>query len=145
MILVSACLIGIRCRYDARSKKNKKVIDFLSGKNFYPVCPEMLGGLLIPREKAEIIYFDDFKNVKVAAISGEDVTRQFLNGSKRTLKIAKWLDCKYAIFKEGSPSCGVCKVIKKGVLIDGEGITTHILKENGILVFNENNFFQGGV
>lgn len=142
MILVSACLIGFKCRYDGRDKKNNDIVNFLKKRIYYPVCPEILGGLLIPREKAEIVSLSDFKSVKVTTLTGCDVTRKFINGAKRTLKIAKWLGCKSAIFKENSPSCGVYKIRRKGVLIDGAGVTSCLLRKNGIEVLSENNFIK---
>ncbi len=134
MIIVSACLLGINCKYDGGNNLNKKVLDlFLEGKAI-PVCPEQLGGLSTPRLPSEII------NGKVFDIEGKDVTKNFLKGANETLRLAKLLECKKAILKENSPSCGV-KYIYDGTFsgkkIKGNGITAALLKANGRKVVSE--------
>ncbi len=134
MKIVSACLIGIRCRWDGNKKPCKKVVDLVKKGEAIPVCPEQLGGLSTPREPAEQ------KGNKVFTKTEEDVTAQFEKGAKEALKIAKLAGCKEAIIKAKSPSCGSCKVYDgtfSGKLIDGDGVFSKILKENNIKVFTE--------
>lgn len=136
-ILTSACLLGQRVRYDAKVKTiNDPLIDlWLSQQIMLPICPEMLGGLPTPRAAAEIQI-----NGKIETGQGEDVTDAFQIGAQKTLELALKHDIKIAILTERSPSCG-SEVIYDGSfsrsLIDGHGITTRLLRENGILVFNQ--------
>lgn len=133
-ILVSACLLGIACRYDGKSKPNDKVIGLKEKYNLIPVCPESLGGLPSPRKPSEI------SGDNVISEDGSDVTVQYNKGAAETLKIAKLFDCKIAVMKEKSPSCGNGKIHNgkfDGGLIDGDGITVRLLKENGIRVLGE--------
>ena len=134
MKLCSACLLGIRCRYDGKSKPDKKIIGLSEKEALIPVCPEQLGGLPTPRENSEI------KGKKVITASGKDVTKNFKRGAEKTLKIAKLFNIKQAIFKQKSPSCG-CGKIYDGTfsrkIIKGDGITTALLKKNGIKVIPE--------
>ncbi|MGQ4832910.1 MAG: DUF523 domain-containing protein [Candidatus Asgardarchaeia archaeon] len=145
MIMVSACLLGINCKYNGGSNYNEKVIELLKkGIFLVPVCPEQLGGLPTPREPAEIINGDGKEviigNARVVTKTGSDVTQEFLKGAQETLKIAKLLNIKTAILKAKSPSCG------KGYIYDGsfshklkngDGVTVALLRKNGIKVFSE--------
>jgi len=133
-ILVSACLLGIKCRYDGKSNENKKVLKLAKKKILIPVCPEILGGLPTPREPAE-----KRKN-RVITKSGKDVTKFFKKGAKEVLKIAKILKIKKAILKQRSPSCGSGQIYDGtflGRVIKGDGITTELLKKHKIKVISE--------
>ena len=134
MKLCSACLLGIKCRYDGKSARNRKVIMLLKAETLIPVCPEQLGGLPTPREPAEI------RGKRVVTRSGKDVTENFKRGAKEVLKIAQLYGIKEAIMKQGSPSCG-CGEIYDGTFssktIKGDGVTTALLKKNGIKVISE--------
>ena len=135
MILVSACLLGINCRYDGGNNLNEKVLKlFLEGKAI-PVCPEQLGGLSTPRVPAEII------GDKVLDKNGKDVTANFEKGALETMRIARLLKCEVAILKENSPSCGVHYVYDgtfSNKKIEGMGKTCELLIKNGIKVYSEN-------
>ena len=99
-----------------------------------PVCPEQLGGLPTLREPAEQ------KGKKVITKSGKDVTKFFVNGAKQVLKLAKLFGIREAILKQRSQSCGCGQVYDgtfTGTLIKGDGITTSLLKKNGIKVISE--------
>ncbi|BEP28619.1 2-thiouracil desulfurase family protein [Helicovermis profundi] len=136
MILVSACLLGINCKYNGENNKNQKVIDYVLGKKFLPICPEQLGGLTTPRLPAEII------GDKVFLTNGEDVTSKFEKGSLEIMKYTELLPIDFAILKDGSPSCGSEFVYDgnfTGTKIKGEGITTEELRKKGVKVINENN------
>ncbi len=133
-ILVSGCLLGICCRYDGIGKPSEELAEHMKEYNFIPVCPEQLGGLTTPRLPAEKI------DGKVILKDGRDVTEEFTRGALETLKIALMYDCKLAILKERSPSCGFGKVYDgtfTGNIIDGNGITAQVLSENGIKVIGE--------
>lgn len=138
-ILISACLLGINCRYNGAAQPDEKLIRFVeeSGHCFIHVCPECLGGLPVPRAPAEII------GTKVRLKSGEDVTQQFYDGAERTLAIAKAEGCELAILKERSPSCG-CGMIYDGTFtgtqVKGNGITAQMLLDHGFPVYGESQF-----
>ncbi|NIA08657.1 MAG: DUF523 domain-containing protein [Nitrospiraceae bacterium] len=111
MVLVSACLIGISCRYDGRSKPSPQLIDRLRGRYILPVCPEQLGGLSTPRTPANISYGDGIDvlmgQAKVLTIDGQDVTQAFKRGADQTLFLAVSLGIRQCLLKAKSPSCGV--------------------------------------
>lgn len=135
MIIVSACLAGFKCRYDGDSCHNDYVYDLLNSGQAIAVCPEELGGLPTPRVPCEII------DGKVISKNGVDCSEEFNKGAQEVLKIAIENDCKLAILKANSPSCG-SNVIYDGSFsgrkIAGDGITSKLLKENGIEVKTEN-------
>lgn len=135
-IIVSACLLGVSCRYDGNSKPNEKIIDLKEKYNLIPICPEIMGGLPTPRMSAEI------KEGCVRTENGIDVTEEYKKGAEEALKLAKLFGCKKAVLKENSPSCG-CGKIYNGeftrTLKDGNGITAELFIKNGIDVFGENS------
>jgi uncharacterized protein YbbK (DUF523 family) len=134
MKLCSACLLGIKCRYDGGDKANEKVLELAKREILVPVCPEQLGGLSTPREQTEP------KGDRVVTKSGVDVTDIFEKGAEQVLKIAKAKGIKSAILKQKSPSCGCGKIYNgtfSGIIIEGDGITTKLLKENGVEVLTE--------
>ena len=139
MILVSACLAGFPCRYDGKKKPNKKIVEMVKNGEAIPVCPEQLGGLATPRIPAEIIENEN-KEIRVITKNGKDVTRQYLKGAKITLDIVKDYGVSSVVLKAKSPSCGCGKIYDgsySGTLKDGDGITTRLLKENGITIKTE--------
>lgn len=130
MILVSACLLGVPCRYNGKDSRNEKIVE-LYGRDAIPVCPEQLGGLPTPREPAELI------DGRVVTESGKDVTRNFVSGAEAVLYMANLYDATTAVLKQKSPSCGCGKIYDgtfSGKLVDGYGITAKLLKDNGIEV-----------
>lgn len=134
MKLCSACLLGIRCRYDGKSKPDKRIIGLSRKEALIPVCPEQLGGLSTPRENSEI------KGKRVITASGKDKTENMKKGAEETLKIAKLFNIKQAILKQKSPSCGCGKIYDgtfSGKIIKGDGVTTALLKKNKIKVISE--------
>ena len=133
-ILVSACLLGVACRYDGKSKPVDSVVELLDKYNLIPFCPEIYGGLTTPRMPSEIV------GDRVLHNNGTDVTAQYKKGAEEALRLAKLYNCKYAILKEKSPSCGKGKIYSGNfdrTLIDGDGITTRLLTKNGIKVLGE--------
>ena len=133
-ILISGCLLGLKCRYDAKEKKLPEIEKLIEIYNLIPVCPEQLGGLPTPRIPAERV------NNKVVNQAGVDVTKEYQLGAEEALKVAKLYNCKKAILKEKSPSCG-CGKIYDGTfsknLIVGNGVTADLLLKNGIEIFGE--------
>jgi len=132
--LCSACLLGINCRYDGKSKPNKKVIQLARREVLIPVCPEQLGGLSTPREPSEQ------KDKKVISESGKEMTENFQSEARQVLKLAKLLGVEEAILKQRSPSCGNGQIHDgsfSGKIIEGNGITAALLKRNKIKVISE--------
>jgi len=131
-IIVSACLLGDKCRYDGKDNYNDKVKFLKEHFNVVPICPEVFGGLKTPRTPSEI------KNNAVIDKNGRDVTRYFQKGADDVLNIVRYLHIKKAVLVDNSPSCGVYKIHNgkfNDALIDGEGFTTKILKENGVTCY----------
>lgn len=133
-IIVSACLLGIPCRYDGKSKPVEQVIALKSKFELIPVCAEVLGGLSTPRISAEIV------GDRVIRTDGVDVTYEYNKGASEALKIAKENGCRIAILKSKSPSCGKGKIYDgtyTRTLIDGNGILTSLFIKNHIKVYSE--------
>jgi uncharacterized protein YbbK (DUF523 family) len=134
MIIVSACLADVHCRYDGGGKPCEAVIRLVAEGKAIPVCPEQLGGLPTPRLPAEQI------GDKVIRKDGMDVTAEFKRGAQEALKIAKLVGAKTAILKARSPSCGSGKVYDgsfSGRLVDGNGVFAYMYKEEGLEVKTE--------
>ena len=133
-ILVSACLLGLRCRYNAEPKTDERLLALAKTHTLIPVCPEQLGGLPTPRPPAERL------GERVVSNDGTDVTSAFVRGAEETLLLARTLGCKTAILKARSPSCGHGRIYDgsfTGKLIPGSGVTAELLAKNGIRVFTE--------
>ena len=129
--IVSACLAGLKCRYDGASKERADIIKMVANGEAIPVCPEQLGGLPTPRTPAEIV--DD----KVLSVKGEDVTLNYDLGANEALKIASMVNCEEALLKSKSPMCGCNEIYDgsySGKTISGDGIFTRLLKKAGIKV-----------
>ena len=135
-LLISACLLGVRCRYDGGSKPQPGVEELAGRYRLIPVCPEQLGGLPTPREPSER------RADAVVTKSGADVTAQFRRGAEQALHLARLYGCKAAVLKERSPSCGSGEVYDgtfSGRLTPGDGVTAALLKANGIAVYGESD------
>ncbi len=134
MKLISACLLGVKCRYDGECKPNEKILELLKEDVLIPVCPEQLGGLPTPRIASEQ------KGGKVISRSGYDVTEYFIRGAEEVLRLTKLYGIKEAILKQRSPSCGSGQIYDgtfSRTIIKGDGITTAMLRRNGIKITNE--------
>lgn len=133
-LLVSACLLGVPCRYDGKAKRCDGIEELLRRYECIPVCPEQLGGLSTPRPSAER------RGDCVFTRDGEDVTEAFRRGAKAALELARLYGCEAAVLKERSPSCGR-GVIHDGTfsegLMAGDGVTAALLEEAGIPVYGE--------
>jgi len=140
MILVSACLAGVKCRYDGKSNKTQSIVELVEQGRAIPVCPELLGGLETPRDCCEI-KSGNFR--EVISDRGENITSAYKVGAQKTLEIAKIIDADMAILQQRSPSCGCGKIYDGSFtrkLIDGDGFTSALLKRNGVVVCNDENF-----
>ena len=133
-ILVSACLLGCPCRYDGKSKPNAAVLSLMEEHTLIPICPEQMGGLATPRPPAEC------KEGGVFTQAGIDVTAQYRRGAEEALRLATLYGCTCAILKERSPSCGSNGIYDGSfsrTLVDGDGVTAALLKQQGIAVYGE--------
>jgi uncharacterized protein YbbK (DUF523 family) len=150
-ILVSACLLGSRVRYDGRAKRvdAELLTHWRAEGRLVPCCPEVSGGLAVPRPPAEIVGSGDSDggavldgSAQVRTGSGEDVTEFFLRGARLALETARRSDAQLAILKEGSPSCGSHRIYDgtfSETSIPGVGVTTTLLERVGIRVFSEDD------
>ena len=133
-ILVSACLLGIDCKYSGGNNLNEKVLEYIKDYEVIPVCPEIMGGLSTPRPPSERV------GDKVLNNQGTDVTNEYTKGALETLKLAKLFNVKKALLKAKSPSCGKGKIYDgtfTSTLIQGNGVTVDLLESNGIEVISE--------
>lgn len=133
-IVVSACLLGINCKYNGENNYCQKVVDLKEKYNLITICPEVDGGLPTPRIPAEIVYD------KVINKEGKDVTKEYNLGAQKALDTALKNNVKKAILKAKSPSCG-CGYIYDGsfthTLIKGDGVTTRLFKQYNLEVLTE--------
>ena len=141
-VLVSACLAGEPCRYDGRAAPHPAVLRLVAQGRAVPVCPELLGGLGVPREPAELCADRIGGKAMCRAVcrSGRDVTAEFLAGAQGALEVCRAKGCQRAILKARSPSCGSGRIYDgtfSGVLVPGDGVLAALLKENNIAVASE--------
>ena len=133
-LLISACLLGCRCRYDGASKPQPWIAALAERHELVPVCPEQMGGLATPRPPAER------QGDRVMTKEGADVTAQYRRGAEEALRLCRLFDCQAALLKERSPSCGCGSVYDgtfTGVLTAGDGVTAELLRAEGIPVYGE--------
>ena len=136
-ILVSACLLGVCCRYDGQAKPHEGVLSLLGRHTLIPVCPEIYGGLATPRPAAERV------GKRVLTAQGGDVTAQYRRGAEETLRLGRLYGCEAALLKEHSPSCGSGVIHNgrfDGGLTPGDGVTAALLRANGIAVYGESEW-----
>jgi uncharacterized protein YbbK (DUF523 family) len=129
--IVSACLVGEKCRRNGTSHMIPEIKQLIENWKAIAVCPEILGGLSTPRPPCEQ------QGERVVSKDGQDFTEAFQKGAKKVVEIAKEKWIKHAILKSKSPSCGCGQVYDgtfSGKLVAGDGITTKMLKQNGIEV-----------
>jgi uncharacterized protein YbbK (DUF523 family) len=141
MLIVSACLAGINCKYNGGNNYNKTIADLVSQGKAMPVCPEQLGGCSTPRPKTEIFRGTGAEvldgKCEVLRENGESITHRFIKGAEEVLKIAMLIGAKEAVLKSKSPSCGCGEIYDgsfSGKLIKGNGVTAEILLRNGLTV-----------
>ena len=143
-LLVSACLAGCCCRYNGKAYGNEPLRSLARQGLIEVACPETLGGLSVPRPRAEIVggTGDDVLLGRACVLNeyGEDVTDIFLRGAFYVLEIVQREGIKHAILKDKSPSCGVYRVYDgsfKGRLRKGRGVTSALLYRHGVTLFSE--------
>ena len=149
LVIVSACLAGIDCKYNGGNNRCEEVVKLLKAGKAVPLCPEQLGGLPTPRPPAKITEGDGRTVLsgksRVVTVDGTslDVTDNFLKGAKEALKVASLLKGKIAacILKEKSPSCGVRKIYRYEVdeLKEGMGVTAALLNSKGFKIVSSEN------
>ena len=146
MIIVSACLCGINCKYDGGNNLDVRVLKLLKEGKAIPVCPEQLGGQETPRAPHEIVNGNGFDVIagkaRILGPEGDDATVEFLKGAYETLKIAEVVGAGIAILKARSPSCGASQIYDgtfSGTKRKGNGVTAQLLLSKGIKVFTEEN------
>lgn len=133
-LLISACLLGSQCRYDGKGVLIPEAEALLKEHHLIPVCPELLGGLGIPRVPAER------RGDRVITREGQDVTAEYERGAREALRLARVFHCRAAILKERSPSCGCGRIYDgsfQGRLTQGDGVCAALLKNEGIQVSGE--------
>ena len=146
-LLISACLLGIPCRYDAKSKIGKFGREELSLEDalvrlceryeLVPFCPEIYGGLPTPRTPSERV------GSLVLSRDGVDVTSEYRKGGECALMLCERMGIQHALLKAKSPACGVGKIYDgthSGTLTDGNGVCAEMLLHAGVLVVNEDAF-----
>ena len=138
-ILISACLLGVPCRYDGASKPHPLAAALAERHHLVPVCPEQLGGLPTPRPPAERV------GERVLTRDGADVTEQYARGAAQAEELARLLGCRCALLKARSPSCGSGAIYDgtfTGRKVPGDGVTAARLKSAGIPVFDEEHWAE---
>lgn len=149
MILVSGCLSGNNCCYNGAYKLCARIKKLVENKKAIPVCPELLGGLSVPRERSEIRGGSgpDVLTGKCKVITklGKDVTINFVKGAEIVLSMAKKYKIRKAVLKSRSPACGCGKIYNgtfTGKLRLGDGVTAALLKMNGIAVLSDEDYLN---
>lgn len=133
-ILVSACLMGLRVRYDGGSNEKDDILSLMDKHHLIPVCAEVFGGLPTPRVPAERV------GDQVVSREGKDVTEQYLRGAEEVCRLAALYGCTLAILKEKSPSCGHGRIYDgtfTRTLTDGDGVLAERLLKMGVRVVGE--------
>ena len=148
MIMVSACLAGLKCRYNGESNYNSDIEKLVKEGKAILVCPEQMGGCPTPRNPCEIAHNSTGQEVlqgkaKIIDSQGQNCTSEFINGATETLKVAQLFNISMAILKSKSPSCGCGRIYDgsfRGRLTEGNGVTAQLLINNGYEVYTEDNY-----
>ena len=136
-VMVSACLLGENCKYNGGNNRNEELVRLLSGHTVIPVCPEVLGGLPVPRVPAEIV------NGCVTNREGVSVDEAFRTGAEKALDIAGREQPDLIVLKSRSPSCGARQIYDgtfSGTLIPGQGVFAEMAQKAGFCVMDEEDF-----
>lgn len=139
VIAVSACLLGVNCKYNGKNNLNIELLNFLEDKKVIRICPETMGGLKSPRDPSEI------RNGRVYSKSGVDLTEKFIKGANASLKLLQENNCHIAILKANSPSCGYLHIYDgtfSSKIIEGSGVCAKLFIDQipGMKIFNECNY-----
>ena len=147
-ILVSACLVGFRCRYDGTSKKDSRVFERLEGKAWIPVCPEQCAGFSTPREPIQFSGGTGREvwrgEARIVQVSGKDMTTPLLEASRSLLDLVRRFGIRRGILKERSPSCGVFLTYLGGEVVEGMGVFAALLSGQGIGIVSEESLGEEG-
>lgn len=138
-IMVSACLLGRRCKYNGGDNFNEALAQALEGHDVVPVCPEVAGDLPVPRRPCEIV------RGTVMNDAGENVDAAFRAGAAACLQIARDERIDLAVLQPRSPSCGVKQVYDgsfSGRRVDGSGVFAAALRENGFRAVEPDEFLK---
>jgi len=151
-ILISACLLGQKVRYDGKDnlQTHARLQACIKAGNVVSICPEMAGGLLTPRPPAEIQAGKTAEDVlngqaKIITVNGDDVTQEYIDGAQKALALAQVNNIYIAVLKARSPSCRSQQIDDGSFsrsLIDGMGVTAALLSQHGIQVFDETEIDQ---
>lgn len=145
-ILISACLLGQPVRYDGEAKtlEHAELDALVAAGRVLAYCPEVGGGLPVPREPAEIVGGDGFAVIdgraRVMTRDGTDVSRFFIDGARRALALCREQDIRLAVLTEKSPSCGSGEIYDGSFSrrrLPGQGVTTALLERAGVRVFGQ--------
>lgn len=142
-VAVSACLLGVACRFDGRSKPSSEVQRYLDEHEcqVVKICPEVMGGLSIPHPPHEQKVVQG--HVRVVDAMGADHAEAFEAGACAACELARKAGCTHAILKAKSPSCGVGQVYDgtfTDTLVPGDGVAARMLEEAGLVVATEKDF-----
>lgn len=147
VLIISACLVGEKCRYLGDGFDYPALRKLVETGKAVPVCPEVLGGLPVPRDPNEIVGGNGFDvldgRAKVITNRGVDKTAAFMRGAVEVLDAARKNGARMAILKERSPSCGSTMIYDgtfTGRKICGYGCTAALLTREGIQVYSEENY-----
>jgi len=150
LVLVSACLLGSPVRYNAIHQRYDSEVParWQAQGRVVPVCPEVEGGLPVPRPPAEISSGAGgakvlLRQARVIDRQGLDVSNAFISGAQHVLLQAQSQNIRVAVLKEGSPSCGSGYIYDgsfAGVRVDEQGVLAALLESAGIRVFSEDQF-----
>lgn len=147
MIVVSACLCGVNCKYNGKNNLNNEILNLFEKGEAVLICPEQLGGQCTPRSPHEISNATGADVIdgkaKIMGPDGDNATDEFLKGAYESLKIAKACGAKVAILKSRSPSCGYGEIYDgsfSGKKIKGNGVTAELFLRNEIKIFTEEDF-----
>ena len=138
-IAVSACLLGENCKYNGGNNRNEAVLNFIKDKEVIPVCPEVAGGLPVPRVPVELV------NGEAVNRDGVNVDREFRLGVERMLEKLAGEEIELVILQPRSPSCGVKQIYDgtfTGTLVDGQGMFAKALQEKGYRVMDADDVRQ---
>ncbi|MGB1262305.1 MAG: DUF523 domain-containing protein [Cognaticolwellia sp.] len=141
-ILISSCFLGNKVRYDGGDNliADPTFQRWHTQNRLVAICPELSGGLTVPRAPAEIQLRGE--KIIVKTIAGDDVTNAFEQGAQQALLLCQRYGIRYALLKESSPSCGSSRIYNgefSQQKIAGQGVTTALLRAHGVKVFSEKN------
>jgi uncharacterized protein YbbK (DUF523 family) len=143
-ILISACLAGVACTHAAEAKTREWALELIASGRAVTVCPEVAGGLPIPRPEAEIIDGGGGEvldgTARVRTVDGDDVTAQYVRGAEAAVAVAKRSGAMLAVLKARSPSCGCGAIYDgsfSGELIEGDGVSAVALERAGVEVMSD--------